>query len=71
MTFSLPDSRSPHVLVDPCAGDGAAIIGLRNLWFGEERSSSRHNVHDAHLFLVELEKERFKAAEARLTHVSS
>ena len=71
MTFSLPESRSPHVLVDPCAGDGAAIIGLRNLWFGEERSSPRHNVHDAHLFLVELEKERFQAAEARLTHVSS
>ncbi|HEY0511538.1 MAG TPA: DUF6094 domain-containing protein, partial [Thermoanaerobaculia bacterium] len=71
MTFSLPQSRSPHVLVDPCAGDGEAIIGLRNLWFGEERSSQRYNVHDAHLFLVELEKDRFKAAEAKLSHFSS
>ncbi len=71
MTFSLPESRSPHVLVDPCAGDGAAISGLRNLWFGEERSSSRHNVHDAHLFLVELEKDRYKAAESRLSHFGS
>src|SRR4051794_37249540 len=71
MTFSLPESRNPHVLVDPCAGDGEAISGLRNLWFGEERPSQRYNVHDAHLFLVELEKERFQAAEARLTHFSS
>jgi hypothetical protein len=68
VTFSLPQSRSPHVLVDPCAGEGEAIIGLRNLWFGEERSSQRH---DAHLFLVELENGRFQAAEAQLSQHSS
>jgi hypothetical protein len=70
--FSLPESKSPHVLVDPCAGDAGAIITLRNLWFGEERlCKSERYAHDAHLVLVELEGERFKAADQRLRLFSS
>jgi hypothetical protein len=69
--FSLPSSKSPHVLADPCAGDAQAITTLRNLWFGEERLCRSHNVHDAQLVLVELEQERFRAAEKRLPFFSS
>jgi hypothetical protein len=68
--FDLPDSRGPHVLVDPCAGDSEAIITLRNLWFGEERPCKNHNVHDARLFVVELEKDRFQATDRRLRFYS-
>jgi len=66
VSFSLPESKAPHALVDPCAGDAAAIIALRNLWFGETRICKSYNAHDAHLFVVELERERFKAANASL-----
>jgi hypothetical protein len=70
VSFSLPESRTPHVLVDPCAGDGEAIATLRNLWFGVERPGKTYGVLDARLYLVELEKERFTAAEKRLPFVS-
>ncbi len=70
MSFSLPESRTPHVLVDPCAADGEAIATLRNLWFGEERPCKTYGVLDARLYLVELEKERFTAAEKRLPFFS-
>jgi hypothetical protein len=70
VSFSLPDSKSPHALVDPCAGDAGAIATLRDLWFGEERLCRSHNVHEAQLFLVELEAERFKAACKRLPFYS-
>jgi len=66
VSFSLPSSKGPHALVDPCAGDAAAIITLRNLWFGETRIHKSYNVHDARLFVVELEKDRFDAADLQL-----
>src|SRR3954454_5557338 len=71
VSFSRPASEGPHALVDPCAGDAAAIIALRNLWFGETRLCKNHGVHDAHLFVVEMEKERFKAADARLPFLNA
>ncbi len=40
-----------HVLADPCAGDGAAIAGLRKHWFPEHE-------RDAAIFAVELEEQR-------------
>ncbi|HET9210642.1 MAG TPA: DUF6094 domain-containing protein [Thermoanaerobaculia bacterium] len=67
MGFRIPQSKSPHVLVDPCAGDAHAIATLRDLWFGEERLCQSYNVFDAQIFALELEKERAQAAEARLS----
>jgi hypothetical protein len=64
--FQPPESRGPHLIVDPCAGDAEAITGLRAFWFGASRSLKRHNATDAYLYVVELERERFKAAEQRL-----
>ncbi|HYN19417.1 MAG TPA: DUF6094 domain-containing protein [Thermoanaerobaculia bacterium] len=42
-----------HVLVDPCAGDGAAIAALRSRWFEQPDE-------DAAIVAVELEEERAK-----------
>jgi hypothetical protein len=48
---SFADQDEPHVLVDPCAGDGAAIAVLRKHWFGEADQ-------DATIYAVELEEKR-------------
>ena len=66
--FELPASSDRHVLVDPCTGDGEAICTLRDLWFGTTRTPSRSASLDAHIFAVELERERFNAARRRLNH---
>lgn len=50
---SFADQKKPHVLVDPCAGDGAALAALRHLWF--EQGSE-----EATILAVELEEERAK-----------
>jgi hypothetical protein len=49
--LSFDGEDEPHVLVDPCAGDGAAIAALRRHWF--ERPE-----RGATIYAVELEKER-------------
>lgn len=49
----------PHVLVDPCAGDGAAVAALRKHWF--ERP-----VEDAAIYAVELEELRAKDLRSQL-----
>ena len=42
---SFAPQDQPHVLVDPCAGDGAAIAELRKRWFPEgERGASIYAV---------------------------
>ncbi len=41
----------PHILVDPCAGDGAAISTLRRHWFEQPD-------RDATIYAVELERLR-------------
>ncbi|HEX4959752.1 MAG TPA: DUF6094 domain-containing protein [Thermoanaerobaculia bacterium] len=64
--FRLPKSKDRHVLVDPCAGDGEAVTVLRDLWFGPARTSRRFGVLDAHVFAVELEKDRYHIARKRL-----
>ncbi|HEX4495477.1 MAG TPA: DUF6094 domain-containing protein [Thermoanaerobaculia bacterium] len=50
-----------HVLVDPCAGDGAAIAALRDRWF------PRPN-RDVAIYAVELEEQR---AQSLRTHLGS
>ena len=50
-----------HVLVDPCAGDGAAIAALRDRWF------PRPN-RDVAVYAVELEEQR---ARSLRTHLGS
>lgn len=49
-----------HLLVDPVAGDGAAIAALRRLWF--ERPDE-----DAAIYAVELEEQRAKGLRSRLS----
>jgi uncharacterized methyltransferase DUF6094 len=57
---SFASQGDTHVLVDPCAGDGAAIAALRKLWFGEPEE-------DSNVYAVELEGERAKALRYRLS----
>jgi hypothetical protein len=67
VAFRSPESNDRHVLVDPAAGDAAAIGTLRDTWFGTERARGHYARHmDAQIIAVELEKDRFKAAEKRL-----
>jgi tRNA1(Val) A37 N6-methylase TrmN6 len=48
---SFADQKKPHVLVDPCAGDGAALAALRQRWFEE-------GAQEATIYAVELEQLR-------------
>src|SRR6476469_9399981 len=69
--FRLPDSDDRHVLVDPCAGDGATIAALRDLWFGQNRAHQCYGALDARIFAVELEKDRAHTARRRLSAYDS
>jgi Uncharacterised methyltransferase family (DUF6094) len=61
---SFSGQNEPHVLVDPCAGDGAAIAALRNHWFDQ-------GVQDARIYAVELEQLRAKDHRLHLTLYSA
>jgi uncharacterized methyltransferase DUF6094 len=41
--LSWPEPSGPTFLLDPCAGDGAAIRTLRQLWMGQSHRSSAGN----------------------------
>jgi hypothetical protein len=57
---SFASQDETHVLVDPCAGDGAAIASLRKLWFPEAE-------REASIYAVELEEKRAEALRMRLS----
>jgi uncharacterized methyltransferase DUF6094 len=57
---SFAPQDASHVLLDPCAGDGAAIATLRKLWFPEGE-------HEASIHAVELEEKRAKALRMKLS----
>ena len=57
---SFAPQDASHVLVDPCAGDGAAIAALRKLWFPESPC-------EASVYAVELEEKRAKALRMKLS----
>ncbi len=58
VSFAAQDQR--HVLVDPCAGDGAAIAELRKRWFPKGE-------RDASIYAVEFEEQRAKDQRLRLS----
>lgn len=56
---SFAPQDEPHVLVDPCAGDGAAVAALRKLWFEQPEE-------EAVIFAVELEELRARHLQSQL-----
>lgn len=57
---SFAPQQKAHVLVDPCAGDGAAIAALRKHWFEQP-------AENAAVYAVELEEQRAKGLRSRLS----
>ena len=57
---SFASQDQPHLLVDPCAGDGTAIAEPRKRWFPESE-------REASIYAVELEEQRAKDLRLRLS----
>ncbi len=58
--FAAPASGQPHLLVDPCAGEGEAIDTLARSWFPEDATQ------DCEVYGIELEAGRHKKLATRL-----
>ena len=66
-----PEARFPGLLLDPCAGDGAAITTLRDLWRQQIASTFQKRVvagRELSVVACEMERHRADALRRRLTH---
>ena len=57
-----------YILVDPCAGDGEAIVDLGRAWFGDDWRSS--HAPECKVYTCELEKGRAQSCKSRLNAIS-
>ncbi len=63
-TVSVNVSRGRVAVVDPCAADGAALLGLLRCWFGEKLRDHHNDTGPEILaYTVELERERAAALQ--------
>ncbi len=55
----------PHVLVDPCAGDGRALEALAGTWFSPRSGAAPQAPR---LYAIEIERGRFRQLDRRVEH---